>query len=132
MGEAKVAEVLDELADRFGLKVQHSIPLTSRRNTRGDLDHVLVVGSPPRFIIAIETKAERPDDRHYDQLLANAQRASRRYFGGVPQYRIIVHPNSSEPVVFDASRMAARMGLPRLRTYLTELLQGTHPDRLVA
>jgi hypothetical protein len=130
IGEVKVARVLDEFARRPGVRAHHRVPLTTRRGRRGDLDHVLVIGSPARFIVAIETKAERPADHHYDQVEANAERASRRHFGGAPQYRVVVHPNSTEPVTYDRTRNAARMGLPQLPGYLLALLRGAHPDRL--
>jgi hypothetical protein len=129
-GEAKVARVLDQFAAAHRVRVRHGVRLRTRDGRLGDLDHVVVVGRLRRYIIAIETKAERPADRHYDQVEANARRASVRYFGGAPQYRIVVHPNSKEPVVFDRARMAARMGLPLLPGYLSALLRGEHRDRL--
>jgi hypothetical protein len=129
-GEDKVARVLDEFAARYGVKVRHRLPLTSRRRRHGDLDHAIVVGRPARFMIAIETKAERPKPEHLEQVRANAERASRRHFGSAPQYRIVVHPNSSEPVAYDPLTRAARMGYPQLAGYLRALLDGAHPDRL--
>ncbi|WCB91514.1 hypothetical protein DSM104299_00185 [Baekduia alba] len=129
-GEARVAAVLDEIAARSGVKVRHGVPLTTRQGRRGDLDHALVLPRPARLIIAIETKAERPHPRHLAQVQANAQRASRRHFRGAPQYRIVVHPNSNEPVTYDAETRAARMGLPRLPAYVAALLDGAHHDRL--
>jgi Nuclease-related domain len=129
-GEQRVGDVLDEFASRHRVKVRHRLPLASRRGRRGDLDHVIVVGRRPKYIVAIETKAERPHPAHLDQVRANAQRASRRYFRDAPQYRIVVHPNSNEPVTYDGAARAARMGLPRLPAYLRSLLDGAHPDRL--
>ena len=129
-GEAKVAAVLDRFAARHGLSVHHGVPLVTRGGRRGDLDHALHARRAPAFVIAIETKAQRPSPAHLDQIRAAAQRASRRHFGGLPQYRIVVHPNSREPVTFDERTAAARMGLPRLPAYLEALLAGKHPDRL--
>lgn len=129
-GEARVASVLNAFAREFGLAVHHRVPLVTASGRRGDLDHVLVVGSPPIYLIAIETKAERPDVSHLLQVDANADRASRRHFKGLPQYRVVVHPNSSEKVEFDPVTRAARMGLPELPAYLHAILRGNHPDRL--
>jgi hypothetical protein len=122
--------VLDEFVAQYRLKVRHRVPLTTRRGRRGDLDHALILGHRRRVIIAIETKAERPDPAHLAQVRANAQRASRRHFGGAPQYRIVIHPNSHEPVTYDLETQAARMGLPHLPSYLRALLAGAHPERL--
>ncbi len=125
-GERKVGEVLDQLAPTLGLRVQHRV----RLGRRGDLDHALIFGRPTRFIIAIETKAERPAPSHLAQVHANARRASRQHFGAVPQYRIVVHPNSNEPVTYDVVTQAARMGLPRLPGYVRTVLGGRYADRL--
>jgi hypothetical protein len=84
----------------------------------------------PPWFIAIETKAERPSARHLDQALANSERASRRHFRGAAHYRVVVHPNSREPVVYDAATATARMGLPELPEYVEALLAGRHPERL--
>jgi len=125
-----VAAVLDDLAAHYRLKARHRVALTTRDGRRGDLDHVLIVRRRPRFIIAIETKAERPHPAHLQQVCANAERASRRHFKRAPQYRIVVHPNSSEPIAYDPDTRAARMGLPHLPGYVRSLLHGAHPDRL--
>jgi hypothetical protein len=122
--------VLDELGGTLGVKVRHRVPLKTRDGRRGDLDHAVVVGRPARFIVAVETKAERPRPEHLEQVRANAQRASRRHFRGVPQHRIVVHPNSNEPIAWDPVSGAARMGLPRLPSYLSELVLGAHAERL--
>lgn len=129
-GEEKVAALLDRFVGGSDVEVRHGVPLRSRRRRRGDLDHVVVVGRPARFIIAIETKAERPRPEHLDQVRANAQRASRRHFGGVPQCRVVVHPNSAERVTFDPTTGAARMGLPHLPGYLRWLLDSGYRRRL--
>jgi hypothetical protein len=131
-GEARVAALLDELARRHRVKARHRVPLTTRRGRRGDLDHALIAGRPRHFIIAIETKAGRPHPAHLDQARANAERASRRHFGGSPQHRIVVHPNSNEPVTYDRRTRVARMGLPSLAAYVEALLRGAHQDRLAA
>jgi hypothetical protein len=122
--------VLDEFVAQHRLKVRHRVPLTTRSGRRGDLDHTIILGRRRRVIIAIETKAERPDPAHLAQVRANAQRVSRRHFRGAPQYRIVVHPNSREPVTYDLETQAARMGLPQLPRYLHALLAGAHPERL--
>jgi hypothetical protein len=122
--------VLDELGAQHKLRVRHRVPLRTRRGRRGDLDHALLVGRPVRLIVAIETKAQRPHPAHLDQVRANAQRASRRHFRNAPQYRIVVHPNSREPVTYDPHTRAARMGLPQLPAYLRGLLAGEHRERL--
>jgi hypothetical protein len=106
------------------------VRLRTRRGRRGDLDHVVLVGRPARLIVAIETKAQRPHPAHLHQVRANAQRASRRHFGAVPQYRIVVHPNSNEQIAYDEHTRAARMGLARLPGYLRSVLAGEHRDRL--
>jgi len=129
-GERRVAAVLDELGPALGVKVRHRVRLKTRDGRRGDLDHAVLVGRPARFVVAIETKAERPRAAHLEQVRANAQRASRRHYRGVPQHRIVVHPNSNEPVTFDPATGAVRMGLPRLPDYLTELVRGAHVERL--
>jgi hypothetical protein len=131
-GEERVARVLDHVGRRHRLRVYHNLRLTTRDGRRGDLDHVIVLPRRPLRIVAIETKAERPDRRHLVQVEANARRASRRYFRHAPQHRIVVHPNSDEAIVFDATHRAVRMGLPRLEGYLEELLRGAHADRLAA
>jgi hypothetical protein len=130
-GEAKVAALLDELATAHRLRTRHAVPLRTRHGRRGDLDHAVWEGRRPRFIIAIETKAERPARHHLEQVRANAQRASRQHFGSVPQYRIVVHPNSREAVDYDAREAAARMGLVHLARYVEALLNGEHASRLV-
>ena len=122
--------MLDELGAQHQLRVRHRVPLRTRRGRRGDLDHALLVGCPVRLIIAIETKAQRPHAAHLDQVRANAERASRRHFNDAPQYRIVVHPNSSEPITYDPHTRAARMGLPQLPAYVRSVLAGTHRDRL--
>jgi hypothetical protein len=130
-GEARVAEVLDRIASVHRLRAWHAVPLRTCGGRRGDLDHVIFEGRRPAFIIAIETKAERPARHHLVQVAMNAQRASRRHFGGVPQYRIVVHPNSREPVVFHVEAGAARMGLVHLAAYVRALLGGEHRSRLM-
>jgi hypothetical protein len=122
--------MLDELGAQHRQRVRHRVPLRTRRGRRGDLDHAMLIGRPVRLIIAIETKAQRPHPAHLDQVRANAERASRRHFNGVPQYRIVVHPNSNEPVTYDPRTRAARMGLPQLPAYVRSLLAGAHRDRL--
>jgi hypothetical protein len=129
-GERKVAAVLEELAAEHRLRVRHRVRLRTRDGRRGDLDHAVLVGRPVRLIVAIETKAQRPHPAHFHQVRANAQRASRRHFDDVPQYRIVVHPNSNEPIAYDPDTRAARMGLARLPGYLRNLLAGEHSDRL--
>jgi hypothetical protein len=99
VGEQRVAALLDELGAQHRLRVHHRVHL--RRGRRGDLDHVVRVGCPTRLVVAIETMAARPHPADLQQVRANAQRASRRHFDGVPQYRIVVHPDSDEPVAYD-------------------------------
>jgi hypothetical protein len=122
--------MLDEFGAQHQLRVRHGVRLRTRRGRRGDLDHVVLVGRPARLIVAIETKAQRPHPAHLQQVRANAQRASRRHFNDVPQYRIVVHPNSNERVAYDERTRAARMGLARLPGYLRSVLAGEHRDRL--
>lgn len=129
-GERRVAEALDAYASAAGVKVRHGLPLRTRDGRRGDLDHTVALGRRPRWFVAIETKAEQPRREHLDQVETNAARVSRRHFRGAPQYRIVVHPNSAEPITYDVRTQAARMGLPHLTRYLDALLAGAHGDRL--
>jgi hypothetical protein len=130
-GEARVADELERIAGVHRLRAWHSVPVRTRNGRRGDLDHAIWEGRRPRFIIAIETKAERPARHHLEQVGVNAQRASRRHFRGIPQYRIVVHPNSREPIEFDTAAGAARMGLVHLSGYVRALLSGDHASRLM-
>ena len=48
----------------------------------------------------------------------------------MPQYRIVVHPNSAEPVSYDGASQVARMGLPYLASYVDSLLSDAYRERL--